>query len=310
MLNKNLIQKLGLADTSYTTPKDWSHGVIPGTAQSSQWNLSIGDEGPAGGIYSSTADMSTLGNSILSSKLLSPAQTRHWLKPVTHTSNLLASVGAPWEIYRLQLNDRVSDLYTKDGRLGVYLSQLVLAPDWDIGFIILSAGLSSNYAEITVLIASQFLPAVETAARLEVDVTYSGHYNNTKVNSSMTITTDTSRPGLGVASWISQGVDMFPLVASVKLGNPTENVTIRIYPTQLTTTSSNGDTRVGFRAVFEDYAQSDESGALGLGCLSWGGLDTAMYGSVSFDDFNFVVGSDGIAKSLEPRALRVSLAKQ
>jgi hypothetical protein len=54
---------------------------------------------------------------------------------------LFYSVGAPWEIWRLQLDTppKVFDVYTKDGGIGRYSSQLALAPDWGVGYIILEA---------------------------------------------------------------------------------------------------------------------------------------------------------------------------
>lgn len=51
------------------------------------------------------------------------ADTRLWMKPRGHTSSLVFSLGAPWEINRLALNVsadstayRISDLYTKAGK--------------------------------------------------------------------------------------------------------------------------------------------------------------------------------------------------
>jgi hypothetical protein len=59
-----------------------------------------------GGVWSSTHDLSTIGRSILSS----PAS---WV-----------------------------DFYTKDGKLSAYASQLVLIPDYGVGFTVLAAGFS------------------------------------------------------------------------------------------------------------------------------------------------------------------------
>ena len=55
------------------------------------------------------------------------------MKPVTHTSSLTSSVGAPWEIFRMKIPRGVVDLYTKGGDIGVYSSLLVLVPDYDVG---------------------------------------------------------------------------------------------------------------------------------------------------------------------------------
>lgn len=54
----------------------------------------------AGGIYSTANDLTALGSAILNYSVLSSAATRKWLKPVSLTSGLGTSMGAPWEILR------------------------------------------------------------------------------------------------------------------------------------------------------------------------------------------------------------------
>jgi hypothetical protein len=95
-----------------------------------------------------TNDLAILGRSILTSTLIKPAITRRWPKLRTFVSNLLTAVGAPWEIRRFQTppNNRIVDLYMKFGDLPGYSSLLVLNPDWDVCFSILSFYWSeSNY---------------------------------------------------------------------------------------------------------------------------------------------------------------------
>lgn len=83
-------------------------------------------------MFSSPNGISSLGRAILSSQLLSPAQTQGWLKPASSTASLDFSVGGPWEMYRtsgLTVDGRVIDLYTKSGDLAQYTSVLGLVPD-------------------------------------------------------------------------------------------------------------------------------------------------------------------------------------
>ena len=71
-------------------------------------------------MFSNTVDMLAFSEAILSNKLLSPIETRKWMKPISHTSSLGYSVGAPWEILRsntLTKDRRVIDVYTKSGDL-------------------------------------------------------------------------------------------------------------------------------------------------------------------------------------------------
>jgi hypothetical protein len=92
--------------------------------------------------------MSVIGCAILSSSLLLPNTTRAWIKPTLHTSSLFGAVRRPWEIYCAVLgpaeNNRVVDLYTKNGNLGRYSCKFVLVPDYNVGFVVMMAGQSSK----------------------------------------------------------------------------------------------------------------------------------------------------------------------
>jgi hypothetical protein len=72
---------------------------------------------------------------------------------------------------------------------------------------------------------------------------------------------------------------------------------------------SNGDKVVGFRAVFENPAGTVIGGAFTTVCQSWVTVDAEYWGEVGIDEFAITVGSDGVAKSANPRALRVDLPR-
>ncbi|KAE9374293.1 beta-lactamase/transpeptidase-like protein [Stipitochalara longipes BDJ] len=307
MLNDDIIKPLRLNSTSYSRPENTNLGVIPGTPDSSGWNLDIGDEGPAGSLYSSTTDMVAVARSILSSQILRPVQTSRWMKPLAHSADPGWSFGAPWEIIRKQMSStsRIVDLYTKNGGIGAYESELVLVPDWNIGFVLLQAGTSPAIFTAFQYIEDIIFPAIETAARQEADIAYSGHYisTNSTLNSSITLATDEAHPGLGVTSWISNGTDMFPVAAALlTLQDP--NPSIRLYATGLKKELADGSSQASWRAVVESAPDTTSNFPT---CLSSTGVDGVMYGTIALDDFVFTVGSDGIAKSIEPRVLRSSL---
>ena len=159
-----------------------------------------------GGIYSTANDLSALGRSILSYTLLSPNTTWGWMKPTTHTSSLTGSVSSPWEIDRLVLSqpdNRVTDIYTKSGSLGLCTFILALLPNYGVSFVTLAAG-QGSHAALDGLIADIVLPEFETIARREADSVYAGTYTaGNGLGSNITLTTDPSKPGLGVSSWIS-----------------------------------------------------------------------------------------------------------
>ncbi|KAF5592315.1 beta-lactamase 2 [Fusarium subglutinans] len=112
---KDLVLKpLGLNQTySGIVPENSENMFIP--SGNAGWDADIGIFAPAGAMGSSTADMPSFMTSILKNKALSPPNTRRWLKPNTFTSTWSASVGSPWEIYRvdnLTSDGRIIDLYT------------------------------------------------------------------------------------------------------------------------------------------------------------------------------------------------------
>jgi hypothetical protein len=63
--------------------------------------------------------MIKLGQSILNNTQLSPSSTRRWLKPWTHTAVWQQAVGLAWEIARWPVDERIVDVYTKQGDLGM-----------------------------------------------------------------------------------------------------------------------------------------------------------------------------------------------
>ena len=98
LLAKHLIEPLGLSSTSYQMPNASGSSIIPVSTNESWYEANTRDSTPAGGLYSSTADLRIIGKSILNSTLLTPAQTRKWLKPLSFTADPHVAVGAPWEI--------------------------------------------------------------------------------------------------------------------------------------------------------------------------------------------------------------------
>lgn len=211
---------------------------------------------------------------------------------------------------------KIVDAYTKGGGIGLYSSELVLIPELDLGLIVLCAGALEGAPVLAELIADAFIPVAEAVAREEADNNYVGRYlaaDMTKLNSSIEIATEIVRPGLEIKSWISNGTDVFTTYGNVALGLPRNKVSIRLYPTGLLTPLGEGGEEVAWRAVMEPKMENADSAGTNLfmgNCLSWVGVDAYRYGSVALDEFLFVVGKDGKATSVEPRALRVRLEKQ
>lgn len=262
----------------------------------------------AGAYFSSTNDMATIGKAIMNSTLLSKAQTRRWLKPVTFTSNVNTGVGSPWEIFRAEVNGRMVDLYCKNGGWGAYSTELVLVPDYEFGFVVLSASTINSDADppvylLSEIIGSEVLPVLEEVARDQANATFAGNYAASNLNSSLTITVD-DQPGLRVTQWISNGTEV--LDAIMPGGGPGTYVDFRLQPNQLYTGN-----QVGFTGIYERLPKPIYSGPMNVNCLSWPTVDGLIYGNIGIEEFVFEIDpATGKATGVSPKALRINLDKK
>lgn len=228
------------------------------------------------------------------------------------------ALGAPWEIFRTRAaGGRIIDMYTKNGGWGAYATVLVLLPDFDVGFSILTA--SSALVEMPVMVymlsdmlSAAALPALEDLARRQAEARFAGHYalSSTSAqhnqNSSLTVSTD-DQAGLRVTHWISNGTDFLAQLAGgdeALVGGA--YVDFRLYPNRLYV----GDKQVGFTANWQTMPQPVYAGPLDLNCISWGGLNAATHGNVGLAQFVFDVDpTKDVVVAVQPKALRVSLSR-
>ncbi|KAF2176034.1 beta-lactamase/transpeptidase-like protein [Zopfia rhizophila CBS 207.26] len=247
MLQRSVIDPLHLYSTSVSKPDDsrariWKQET-PRRKQSPPLPIYPLTIPSVGGIYSSANDISTLGRSILNSTLLPINTTRAWLKPTAFTSSLYGAVGRPWEIYRAILAaesaNRIVDIFTKAGDLGLYHSILALMPDYNVSYTVLAGG-QESHSWVDGLMADIVLPALEIVAQEETDAIYAGLYETTNsLNSSTTFTTDAAKPGLGIQNWINNGTNM-RIALSKQFKFPANTSSIRVYPTNLQRSTENG----------------------------------------------------------------------
>jgi hypothetical protein len=302
-LRRLLVDPLGVKDTTASAPRNSSRGVIVGSETAVGWDIILDDAWVGtGALFSTPNDMSIVGRAILSSSLLSSNTTRAWMKPTSHTSSLFGAVGRPWEIYRVVLglaeNNRVVDLYTKAGNLGGYGCKLVLAPDYDVGFVVMMAGQRTKTSnELSGIIVDQLLPALEEAARVEADIAFAGNYRAADgLNTTLRLSSIPGTPGLRIEQLVSNGTDLVRLF----LGSPQS---FQMYPTNI---MSGDGKKVSWRM----------SPIYGVGtgpfsaCSSWAALDRPTYGVYGQDEVEFHLGEDGKAVAAEPKPLKVVLQRQ
>ncbi len=293
LVKRQIIEPLNLRRTFLTTPSNLTSNaaIAPG------WDQDFGDEAPSAGYYLSASDLTTVGSSILSSTLLPAKLTRKWLKPLTHTSSLVMSIGRPWEIIRARVpvnvggskNTRVVDVYTKQGGGGgSYTSLLALSPAHNIGITILtSSGAPAggeDFATIKRLVLDTWLAAAEQAARDEAARAYGGRYV-LGPNSTVEIGLHPDEPGLFVRKFTSEGTDMLELFGRLGgHGSDSQKLAAWLYPMGLSGRAFSG-TEVAFRATF---------GVLGVpaaeDCVSWAEADRLRYGGYPSDLALFGVG--------------------
>ncbi|PGH08720.1 hypothetical protein AJ79_05911 [Helicocarpus griseus UAMH5409] len=320
-----LSKPLGLKDTGSIIPKgdDVDAIIIPGGPPTSAWGFDNQLTAPSGGIYSNHADLRTLGLSILQSKLLTPSETRAWMKPRGHTSSLVTTIGAPWEINRLTLpvapgskHYRVSDLYTKGGGQPGYTAIFALSPDHGIGFSVLVAGPTAGGDRwpIRAAVGETFVAAAEHAAKENAAKKFSGVFGDGKSN--MTLTVEKDHVGLGMENWYVDGVEWRANITQPALSLPKgKDLIVRLYPTGLETTEDDGSTIRQYRAVPEITPLNPRpaiEGGKGLfddRCITW--FSTAFYDLETgiIDEFHLKVRNGELVAVISKAAEKVMKRK-
>ncbi|KAI3316858.1 beta-lactamase/transpeptidase-like protein [Xylariaceae sp. AK1471] len=318
MIQTDIIRKLGLNHTYYSQVPPNELGVIP-PGNEFGWNFSLGESSPTGNMYSSISDISTLGRAIFRNTLLSAAQTRRWLKPAATTADIYEGISYPWGYRRIPLGaagsgleNRIVDAYSKAGSINAYASLLVLLPDYDVGFGALLAGGWPGNAnwDMADVIGPILLPALEVAAREQADALYAGTYSSG--SSSIELSTDPSKPGIGIDRWVSNGTDMIPIAIRYTLNYNVTGPSLRLFPTGLESTGNGGkDKKVAFKAMIENTDAPDRRDKMfSTNCGTWVSQTAAVYADYPLDQFVFTIGSDGKVQSVQPLALRTTLSKE
>ncbi|KAI6753779.1 hypothetical protein HG531_005948 [Fusarium graminearum] len=315
-LKKLLGEPLGLNSSTSIEPKGKDRNVlaIPGPPEVSSWGQDKQVIAGTGGVYSSGSDLRKIGLSILNNEILTPVDTRRWMKPHGNTASLTSSVGAPWEINRLTLpvspksnRTRISDLYTKLGGNAGYAAVIALSPDHGIGFSVLTAGVGAVGARIPLrnAVGTVFITAAELAGWENAKKTYPGTFvDKTRNGSNLTITVDEGQPGLGLESFFINGSEWRAnLTAPASDPIYGDDIIVRLYP--MGAKSVSGSTQlISYRAVPQLKPigpRSAVEGGEGLfddGCTSW--QEVGFWGDG--DDFTFKV-VDGEVVSVTNLAL-------
>jgi hypothetical protein len=234
---------------------------------------------------------------------LSPLVTRRWLKPTSHTADLRSSVGAPWEIKRLDglSEHHTIDWYAKGGSIPYYYTQYIIIPDLEIGISIQST--TKDKSVITTIedyIQQAIDPSLYEIARRQALQKYGGLYtldglnatHDQKNGSSILVTADAG-PGLVLSNVTVNGQ-----VITNKLADSYPDSQLpRLYPMAMANANSSS-------AQFRVVGQSGN-----VACISWLTVDDTNYGNQPLDNFIFEMGPNGIVQSVVNPGLRLRLRK-
>ncbi|KAF5676153.1 UPF0214 yfeW [Fusarium heterosporum] len=325
VIKRDILDVVGMKHTYVDKTPSTKELFVP--PKESTWNSTLSVFDAAGGIFSSVSDMLLLADGILSHKFLTPVQTRKWMKPEANTASWGYQVGGPWEILRsdnITSDGRLIDIYTKSGDLGLYHSQTVLIPDYDIVISIMSGGLEASanpYVTGRVLsaIIQNILPAVEKVGRDEAKEAFAGDYEDKETNSTISFQTD-SGPGLKIKSWQVRGFDVLNNIgnynfqslesAALKTLNKTTYIDARLYPSNL---AKKGQT--AWRAIYDKTDSAEDAGYDAQlffkngSCQTWFQQDRMVYDYLPLDLFVFTEGEDGASETVKSPAFNVTLTK-
>jgi hypothetical protein len=305
---QSLADALKLAATTVDVP-DVSRGAILVNRMSSGFELPFGDAASTAGVFSSMNDLSQIGRSMLGSTFLDPNTTRAWLKPTTFTNDYRISVGRPWEIYRLDTKSPrgIIDIYVKSGDFGLYHTKLALVPDYNIGITAFVGGPGAS-DWLNDQIVDIVFPALEEVAREQADAAYAGTYTGpaNSTNTTVIISTEAGKPGLGVEKWIINGTDILAAFSVLK-GYDVNTESLRLLPTGLDRKLEDGTTEISWKALID---QPNERDSIFAACDTWFNPESIPYGLHSLDQVLFSLGSDGKATKLDLRAWKVKLQRE
>ena len=329
LYRESIFEPLALSSSNSTTPTgdgEIARSVIPGEP-SLGFDIDAGIVVSSGGLLSTINDLAKLGVGILNSTLLPPDLTRKWMKPVSHTASLSFSVGAPWEIIRYihPSTTKVTDIYTKSGDSGYYSSNIILIPDYNAGFSILTASANATVRNdrLNVVldhVTQAVLPAFEAQAAAEAQRNFVGTYtpsdSNTALNSSVTIsfnesTVELTSSGLSISSWISNGTDV--LASSLFEGKKP-----RLLPSIPKQSNVGSPGKVAFQASTNPQTATYlEAADLAIGPFTgnakanhdWVAVDARHYAGLGVNLFVFDVDEEGKATAVTPAVTRAKLER-
>ena len=211
-ITTRILQPLGMGGSSFTMPPDEVAAVPADTEY--YWPFYLGVQNPAGGLYSSSSDLSIWLRYVLSTYNAQTLAAGNWFTPTSFSGSIDTFYGMPWEIFRARTNEVVKGLkstrpltfITKGGGMPGYTSIMIMVPEYAIGITILVAGNGKALGDLREVVVKEMVSFAEEAAMAELRARYVGTYEDWRSNSSITLA-QSDNYGLTVTRWISNGID-------------------------------------------------------------------------------------------------------
>ncbi|KAA8643602.1 hypothetical protein EYZ11_006952 [Aspergillus tanneri] len=288
LLHETVIQPLNLSNTG-VSPGDSAKAAIPNGMSS--WGSDYGYNAPGGGLYSSTADLTTVLNHILNHTILStPSAVRKWLKPYSMTSSPNNLVGKPWEILRTTHltpdHPHTIDIYGKSGGAAGYVSQIGVIDQYGVGVVVTTAGPVDSMNILYQSVLGTFMPAIETETRRQARQ-YTGEWkaqslppihshsqthsqSQKKLNIRddgihLTLTQD-SHAGIKITNLTRNGTSILQAIETVFLSTYTSvgfgilGTEFRLYPTELEYAVPKEETRALLAQMGQTSSRTNDDG--------------------------------------------------
>jgi hypothetical protein len=233
----------------------------------------------------------------------------NWFQPASFTAGLYSFYGTPWEIFRtdkiLSTSDKAVTFYTKGGGLPGYSTNIIVAPEYDLGITILTGGDTALLPAIREIVTQTLIQTADKIARNQVEHSYTGIYKAMHINSSMELSYSEAR-GLEISRWISNGTDILSFIP-IRFGVPSNILHLQLIPTLLYRDQSKLDGELwrfapvldipsGDAAIWDDFCVSD--------------VDNLMYDGKPLNEIVFWdKDKDEMYGTAELTAFRVSLAR-
>jgi hypothetical protein len=195
---------------------------------------------------------------------------------------------------------------------GLYHSRFAIIPDYDIGVLVFTAGSGDAPAQSALFetVLTDLIPGLDATTRSQAETNLAGTYasSDPKVNTTLTLTTEPSLPGLKLTAFTSNSSDVLHTLFAGLRKSP--NPDVRLYPTELVRKNANGTETRKYNAVINSSdVEYPDSLIEALNCVSWQMLDATVYGAIGIDEIWIETDGSGKAVGVEMRAFGAKMER-